>query len=171
MNMRAKVHPLVLSLLLAYLGLASLAAEKADTIDSLRSARLEQVVTAFSSGDADALRIAVSSADQPLSREEASALLTTISNAWGEFGQHDPVLADEALPVFDKGDMLIVVHWGNLPTQAGAWQTFKDASRKQTYLRIGLLFGKDDAEPGQLLACEFPLPGQTTPQGSGADDS
>lgn len=161
---------LVFILLIQVLPISS-AFGKDDAIENARHARLKQVVAALSSGDAEALRFALASACQPMSRDEASIVLSTISNAWGELAQHEPVVAEEALPALDKGDMLILVHWGKLPTQAGAWQTFKHASRKQTYLRIGLLFGKDDAHPGQFLACEFPVRSQTTPHGSGADDS
>ena len=158
----------LLSILLGQVVLVSSAFGNKDAIHSVRSARLQQVATALSSADADALRAALSSAHQTMSKEEALALLTTISKAWVELTQLEPVVANDNQPILDKGDMRIVASWGNMPTQSGEWLTFRSARRKNTHLRIGLLFGKGDGHAGQFLVCEFTAPEQTTPDAGDA---
>lgn len=157
----------LLSIFLVQAILVSSAFGEKDAIDSVRSAKLKQTATALAAADADSLRSVLSSTHQTMSKDEASALLRRISQAWGELSALEEVVEDEEQPVLNKGDMRVVAHWGKVPTQHGKWMLFRTANRKNTYLRIGLLFGKGDGHAGQFLACEFPAPEQTTPNKPG----
>ncbi len=157
----------LLSILLVQAILVSSAFGKKNAIDSVRSAKLKQVANALAAANEDTLRAALSSTHQIMSKEEASVLFRTISQAWGELSKLEELGEDEDQPISDKGNMRIVAHWGKEPTQDGKWMLFRIANGNNTYLRIGLLFGKGDGHAGQFLACEFPAPEHRTPNKPG----
>lgn len=160
-----KTH-IIFMLVLQILG-AGAALGSQDSLGQRRTARLNQAVAALVSADADSLRAVMTGERQAISKEEALSILKKVTDAWGELRKLEEVNEADLKTTFDKGDMQILVHWGTTPTQYGVWKLFRSDKRKDSYLRIGLLFAKGSDQVGQFIVAEFPIPQHQIPNGPG----
>ena len=96
--------------------------------------------------------------DFGFAEEEASKILKTISEHWGDMTKLVKADGDVGQQL-DKGRMKTIVHWGSEGTQAGRWFRLNSPKSKGTVMRIGLLFPKGSSVARQFLAVEWDISG------------
>lgn len=119
-------------------------------LDAERSQKLQVVLEAIQQADHTKLASCIPG----MSEDEASKILKTLAEHWGEGSklvQINGVLGDK----LNKGSMKIIANWGTRPTQTGCWMELSNTANKSTVLRIGLLFPHESSEVCQFVAAEW----------------
>ena len=129
---------------------ASQPEKAAEEVDSSMKTTLAAVFDALKKSDAQAL-----AANMPgLSREEAAAMVQRIASQWGDLSKL--MIAEEFPAQLDKGDMKVIADWGTKATSTGKWLNLRSDAAPGRWLRVGLLYAKNNTQPRQLLAVEWP---------------
>jgi len=127
------------------------------SLDKERATKLNQVVAALVSTNADSLCAVLSSEHQKLSKEKALSILDKIKQSFGEFGKLEEINETDLDRKLNSADLDFVVDWGSQTTHFGRWKLFRSDKRSDSYLRVGLLFHKGSAQAGQFVIAKVPL--------------